>query len=97
MLKHWYEADERLVAQCGKMIYVDRLLVKFYKTGHRVLLFSTMTKVLDIMERYLNWRTLGDGADVDDFVISVTCPETLIGLSATVLYIMRIRDYPTSA
>ena len=60
MLKHWYEADERLVAQCGKMVYVDRLLVKLFKTGHRVLLFSTMTKVLDIMERYLNWRTLGD-------------------------------------
>lgn len=60
MLKHWYEADERLVAQCGKMVYVDRLLVKLFKTGHRVLLFSTMTKVLDIMERYLNWRTLGE-------------------------------------
>lgn len=61
MLKHWYEADDRLVAQCGKMLFVDRLLVKFFKTGHRVLLFSTMTKVLDIMERYLMWRTLGDG------------------------------------
>jgi SNF2 family DNA or RNA helicase len=61
MLKHWLEADERLITQCGKMHYVDRLLVKFFKTGHRVLLFSTMTKVLDIMERYLQWREV-DGA-----------------------------------
>ena len=30
-------------------------------------------------------------------MISVTCPEALIGLSAMVFYIMRSRDYPTSA
>ena len=30
-------------------------------------------------------------------MISVTCPEALMGLSAMVLYIMRSRDYPTSA
>ena len=30
-------------------------------------------------------------------MISVTCPEALMGLSAMVFYIMRSRDYPTSA
>lgn len=35
-----------LVRECGKMEALDRLLVKLHATGHRVLLFSTMTKVL---------------------------------------------------
>ena len=30
-------------------------------------------------------------------MISVTCPEALMGLSAKVFNIMRSRDYPTSA
>lgn len=34
-----------LVRECGKMEVLDRLLVKLHATGHRVLLFSTMTKV----------------------------------------------------
>ncbi len=33
-----------LVRECGKMEVLDRLLVKLHATGHRVLLFSTMTK-----------------------------------------------------
>ncbi|KAJ1403522.1 SNF2-related, N-terminal domain [Sesbania bispinosa] len=31
---------------------------KLQRTGHRVLLFSTMTKLLDILEEYLQWRRL---------------------------------------
>ncbi len=30
---------EQMLAQCGKLIVLDRLLVKFTQTGHRVLLF----------------------------------------------------------
>ena len=48
--------DDRIIQECGKMQFLDRLLVKFFKTGHRVLLFSTMTKQLDLMEKYLQWR-----------------------------------------
>jgi hypothetical protein len=61
MLRNWATPDERLVSQCGKMQFLDRLMVKFARTGHRVLLFSTMTKVLDLMESYFTWRTV-DGA-----------------------------------
>lgn len=61
MLRNWAEADGRIVGECGKMQHVDRLVVKLSRTGHRVLLFSTMTKVLDLMEAYLRWRTI-DGA-----------------------------------
>nr|GEW43845.1 ATP-dependent helicase BRM [Tanacetum cinerariifolium] len=47
-----------LVKSCGKLWVLDRILVKLQRTGHRVLLFSTMTKLLDILEEYLQWRRL---------------------------------------
>ncbi|KAL2490340.1 ATP-dependent helicase BRM [Abeliophyllum distichum] len=47
-----------LVRSCGKLWVLDRILIKLQRTGHRVLLFSTMTKLLDIMEEYLQWRRL---------------------------------------
>lgn len=46
------------VRTCGKLWILDRILVKLHKTGHRVLLFSTMTRLLDILEDYLQWRRL---------------------------------------
>lgn len=60
-LKQFVPLDARIVSECGKMLFLDRLLIKLFKTGHRVLLFSTMTKVLDLLEAYLRWRTV-DGA-----------------------------------
>ncbi|KAJ6972357.1 ATP-dependent helicase BRM isoform X2 [Populus alba x Populus x berolinensis] len=47
-----------LVQSCGKLWILDRILIKLQRTGHRVLLFSTMTKLLDILEEYLQWRRL---------------------------------------
>uniref|UniRef100_A0A803KZC0 ATP-dependent helicase BRM n=1 Tax=Chenopodium quinoa TaxID=63459 RepID=A0A803KZC0_CHEQI len=47
-----------LVKSCGKLWILDRILIKLHRTGHRVLLFSTMTKLLDILEEYLQWRRL---------------------------------------
>lgn len=47
-----------LVRSCGKLWILDRILIKLQRTGHRVLLFSTMTKLLDILEEYLQWRHL---------------------------------------
>lgn len=57
-LKQFVPADERIISECGKMLFLDPLLIKLFKTGHRVLLFSTMTKVLDLLEAYLRWRTV---------------------------------------
>lgn len=48
-----------LLHQCGKFAVLDRMLVKLHATGHRVLLFSTMTKLLDLLEQYLRWRAVG--------------------------------------
>ena len=39
-----------LPRRCGKLASLDRMLVKLHATGHRVLLFSTMTRLLDLLE-----------------------------------------------
>lgn len=44
---------EQIVRASGKFELLDRLLPKLLRSGHRVLLFSTMTKLMDILEVYL--------------------------------------------
>eukprot|EP01028_Stygiella_incarcerata_P005798 TRINITY_DN24069_c0_g1_i3.p1 TRINITY_DN24069_c0_g1~~TRINITY_DN24069_c0_g1_i3.p1 ORF type:complete len:1230 (-),score=366.03 TRINITY_DN24069_c0_g1_i3:357-3707(-) len=43
----------RLVADSGKMQELDRLLRELKAGGHRVLIFSQMTRMLDILEDYV--------------------------------------------
>ncbi|KIK14402.1 hypothetical protein PISMIDRAFT_688007 [Pisolithus microcarpus 441] len=45
--------DDKLVRTSGKMELLSRVLPKFFATGHRVLIFFQMTKVMDIMEDFL--------------------------------------------
>lgn len=47
---------EHLVENCGKMVVLDKLLTRMQERGHRVLLFTQMTRILDIMEDYLVMR-----------------------------------------
>lgn len=35
---------------------LDELLMKLKEEGHRCLIFCQMTKMLDILEDYMNWR-----------------------------------------
>ncbi|XP_077230318.1 chromatin structure-remodeling complex protein SYD-like isoform X2 [Tasmannia lanceolata] len=51
--KHYLPPIVRL---CGKLEMLDRLLPKLKATNHRVLFFSTMTRLLDVMEEYLSWK-----------------------------------------
>ncbi|KAI5927553.1 SNF2 family N-terminal domain-containing protein [Camillea tinctor] len=47
--------DKRLLQyDCGKLQALDRLLRKLQSGGHRALIFTQMTKVLDILEQFLN-------------------------------------------
>lgn len=55
----WGADQAELLRQCGKLCVLDRLLIKLHRTGHRVLLFSTMTRLLDLLEAYLRWRRFG--------------------------------------
>mmetsp|Transcript_9123 Transcript_9123/g.8154 ORF Transcript_9123/g.8154 Transcript_9123/m.8154 type:complete len:1404 (-) Transcript_9123:63-4274(-) len=41
-----------LYLNCGKMALLDKLLAKLFERGHRVLIFSQMTRMLDIIEDY---------------------------------------------
>ncbi|KAF6814589.1 chromodomain helicase [Colletotrichum sojae] len=45
-----------LIASSGKMMLLDQLLTKLKKDGHRVLVFSQMVKMLDILSDYLALR-----------------------------------------
>jgi SWI/SNF-related matrix-associated actin-dependent regulator of chromatin subfamily A member 5 len=47
---------EHLVENCGKMVLLDKLLIRLKERGHRVLLFTQMTRILDIMEDYMHMR-----------------------------------------
>lgn len=47
---------EHLVEASGKLILIDKLLGYLKSTGHKVLLFSQMTHMLDILQDYLGYR-----------------------------------------
>lgn len=48
--------DERIIAASGKLLLLDKLLEKLKAGGHKILLFSTMTSILDTIEDYLTLR-----------------------------------------
>ncbi len=45
-----------LVMSSGKMVLLDKLLHKLQQDGHRVLIFSQMVRLLDIMSDYMTFR-----------------------------------------
>ena len=47
-----YTTDEHLVYNCGKMVILDKLLKRLQSQGSRVLIFSQMSRMLDILEDY---------------------------------------------
>ncbi|PVU94171.1 hypothetical protein BB559_003059 [Furculomyces boomerangus] len=51
-----YLVDESLVRSSGKFLILDILLPQLVKMGHRVLLFSQMTKMMDLLEIYFELR-----------------------------------------
>ena len=50
-----YTTDKHLVDNSGKMVLVHKLLAQLKERGSRVLIFSQMTRVLDILEDYCGW------------------------------------------
>ncbi|CZS92283.1 hypothetical protein WAI453_000164 [Rhynchosporium graminicola] len=47
-----YTTEEHIITNAGKMVMLDRLLVRLKKQGSRVLIFSQMSRLLDILEDY---------------------------------------------
>uniref|UniRef100_A0A8C5C2N8 SWI/SNF related, matrix associated, actin dependent regulator of chromatin, subfamily a, member 5 n=1 Tax=Gadus morhua TaxID=8049 RepID=A0A8C5C2N8_GADMO len=51
-----YTTDLHLAVNSGKMMVLDKLLPKMKEQGSRILIFSQMTRMLDILEDYCMWR-----------------------------------------
>ena len=51
-----YTTDEHIVNNAGKMLVLDKLLPKLQEQGSRVLIFTQMTRILDILEDYCWFR-----------------------------------------
>ncbi|OIW16296.1 hypothetical protein TanjilG_19012 [Lupinus angustifolius] len=47
---------ERIVFSSGKLVILDKLLVRLHETKHRVLIFSQMVRMLDILAEYMSLR-----------------------------------------
>jgi len=53
---HAMEAEkmfQTMVQSSGKLVLIDKLLPKLKADGHKVLIFSQMIRVLDIIEDYI--------------------------------------------
>ncbi|XP_065889551.1 chromodomain-helicase-DNA-binding protein 4-like isoform X2 [Dysidea avara] len=53
-----YYEGSGLVTASGKLSVLEKMLVKLRKEGHRLLIFSQMTKMLDILEDFLEYMGL---------------------------------------
>ncbi|XP_062519744.1 chromodomain-helicase-DNA-binding protein 1-like isoform X2 [Corticium candelabrum] len=51
-----FEQGDHLVTASGKLALLDQLLSHLKQGGHRVLIFSQMTRMLDILQDYLEYR-----------------------------------------
>ncbi|XP_048774216.2 lymphocyte-specific helicase-like isoform X2 [Ostrea edulis] len=51
-----YRVDEELIQVCGKMKLLDTMLKELKSRGHKVLIFSQMTKMLDILQDFCYLR-----------------------------------------
>lgn len=47
---------DTLIRSSGKLMLLDRLLLRLKETGHRVLIFSQMVRMLDLLSEYLRLR-----------------------------------------
>ncbi|KAM6956225.1 lymphoid-specific helicase [Aplochiton taeniatus] len=52
-----FKIDEELVQSSGKFLLLDRMLPELKKRGHKILIFSQMTSILDLLEDYCYLRT----------------------------------------
>lgn len=53
------KVDEKIVTSSGKMLLLDQMLPVLKQRGHKVLIFSQMTKMMDIIEDYCILRKYG--------------------------------------
>lgn len=52
-----FQEGEHIVEASGKLKMLDVILKKLHANGHRVLIFAQMTRTLDILQDYLEYRS----------------------------------------
>ncbi len=45
-----------MIYDSGKMVVLDKLLSQLKHEGHRVLIYSQMTRVIDLLEEFMSYR-----------------------------------------
>lgn len=57
-VEEWPHLDQlqKLIRSSGKLLLLDKLLCRLKETGHRVLIFSQMVRMLDLLGEYLSLR-----------------------------------------
>jgi SWI/SNF-related matrix-associated actin-dependent regulator of chromatin subfamily A member 5 len=53
---HPLPAGDHLIENSGKIVLLDKLLPRLQERGSRVLIFSQMTRMIDILEDYCLYR-----------------------------------------
>ncbi|KAF5352870.1 hypothetical protein D9756_006326 [Leucocoprinus leucothites] len=71
-----YTTDEHIIENSGKMLILDKLLRAMKAKGSRVLIFSQMSRVLDILEDYCLFRgykycRIDGGTAHDDRILAI--------------------------
>ncbi len=66
-------SGDHLVENSGKMVLLDKLLVRLQERGSRVLVFSQMTRMLDILEDYCLYKQVGAGVPMKAHEYSRWC------------------------
>lgn len=51
-----FTTDEHIITNSAKMVVLDKLLARLKEQGSRVLIFSQMSRMLDILEDYCSFR-----------------------------------------
>merc|ERR1712183_1166036 len=52
----FYDSGPDMIDICGKLQALDQMLVQLLKGGHKMLIFSQMTKMLDVLGDYCNMK-----------------------------------------
>ncbi|KII93122.1 hypothetical protein PLICRDRAFT_130653 [Plicaturopsis crispa FD-325 SS-3] len=71
-----YTTDEHIIENSGKMVILDKLLKSMKEKGSRVLIFSQMSRILDILEDYCLFRQykycrIDGGTAHDDRIVAI--------------------------
>jgi SWI/SNF-related matrix-associated actin-dependent regulator of chromatin subfamily A member 5 len=68
-----YTTDEHLVHNAGKMVILDKLLKRMKENGSRVLIFSQMSRMLDILEDYCHFRQYRESSMLSSYFLNLSC------------------------